>query len=320
VDLVLGRSAGLGSTLFAPVFLPRVPVVNLFDYFLHPHRHDLAEESGPDTPATYFHWRRTANAMDLLDLENGVRPWTTSRWQRDLFPPEYRDDFLVLHDGVDTRRFARRAGARRLGETGREIPAGMRVVSFVAGCLDRVRGFDRFVTLANELLRALPDLLVVVAGRARVERGVDVEFYGQDYPAHLFRGTALADPERFWCLGAVEQTVVADLLTVSDLHVYASRPYVVSRSLLEAMAAGCVVLAWDSEPVREFLTHAETGLLVSPDDPESAIRLALGALTDPAAHRPLGEAAAEQVRQRYARDVVLPTLAREFDRMAGRGL
>src|SRR5262249_31636613 len=32
VDLVLGRTAGLGSTLFAPVYLPRVPIVNLFDY------------------------------------------------------------------------------------------------------------------------------------------------------------------------------------------------------------------------------------------------------------------------------------------------
>src|SRR5262249_14192961 len=56
VDVVLGRSAGLGSTLFAPVSLPGVPVVNQFDYYLHPHAHDLAEEAGPDTAAAYFHW------------------------------------------------------------------------------------------------------------------------------------------------------------------------------------------------------------------------------------------------------------------------
>src|SRR6516225_7421263 len=31
VDLVLGRSVGLGSTLFVPVSLPGVPIVNLFD-------------------------------------------------------------------------------------------------------------------------------------------------------------------------------------------------------------------------------------------------------------------------------------------------
>src|SRR5262245_33260325 len=32
VDLVIGRSTGLGSTLFVPAALPGVPVVNLFDY------------------------------------------------------------------------------------------------------------------------------------------------------------------------------------------------------------------------------------------------------------------------------------------------
>src|SRR3954447_531800 len=39
VDLVLGRSAGLGSTLFVPPFQPGVPVVNLFDGFTHAHAH-----------------------------------------------------------------------------------------------------------------------------------------------------------------------------------------------------------------------------------------------------------------------------------------
>ena len=74
VDLVLGRSAGLGSTLFAPVFASAAPIVNLFDYFLHPHTNDLAAEADSEMPVEYFHWRRSANAMDLLDVENGVVP------------------------------------------------------------------------------------------------------------------------------------------------------------------------------------------------------------------------------------------------------
>jgi glycosyltransferase involved in cell wall biosynthesis len=318
VDLALGRSAGLGSTLFVPVYRPGAPVVQLFDYFYHPHRHDLADEAGPDTPPGYFHWRRTANAMTLIELENGVTPWTPTAWQRDLFPPEYRGDFLVLYDGVDTRRFVRPPGARR-AVAGRAIPDGARVVSFVAGCLDRLRGFDRFLTLANALVWALPDVLVVVAGAPQVDRGLDVEFYGQDYPAHLLRQTPLADPERFWFLGPAPQAVVAELLAASDLHVYPSRSYAVSRSLAEAMAAGCVVLAWDSEPVREFVAHGETGLLISPEDPESAVQTARAVLADRARHRPLGEAAARRVRERYAQDVVLPALAREFDRLVQRG-
>jgi glycosyltransferase involved in cell wall biosynthesis len=158
-----------------------------------------------------------------------------------------------------------------------------------------------------------------VAGSPQVDRGLDVEFYGLDYPAHLFRQAPPADPERFWLLGPVTESVVAELLAASNLHVYPSRSYAVSRTLGEAMAAGCVVLAWDSEPVREFVAHGATGLLTPPDDPEAALRLARAVLADPAGHRPLGAAAAWRVRERYAQDVVLPALAREFDRLAERG-
>jgi glycosyltransferase involved in cell wall biosynthesis len=318
VDIVLGRSAGLGSTLFLPVLLPRVPVVNLFDYYLHPHQHDVADGASPKTPPAYFHWRRAANAMDLLDLEGGLTPWVPTRWQRDLYPPEYRDDFVLLYDGVDTRRSLRVPGRPRT-VAGRAIPPGTRVVTFVARCLDRVRGFDRFLVLANRLHHARPDVLCVVAGEPTVQRGLDVEFFNRDYRAHALAQTPPHDPERLWFLGAAPPAVVTELLTASDLHIYPGRTYAVSRSLVEALAAGCVVLAWDTEPVREILTHGQTGLVVAPDDADAQERLALAVLADPTALRPLGQAAAALARERYAQDVTLPQLAALFDRLTAGG-
>lgn len=314
VDLVLGRSAGLGSTLFVPVALSGVPIVNYFDYFYHAHAHDLAEEAGPDTPHSYFHWRRAGNAMDLLDLENGVVPWTPTRWQCDLYPPEYRQDFLVLHDGINARHFPQRSGTTRT-IAGRSIPKETRVVSFVAAALDRVRGFERFMELANRLARNRPNLLFVIAGGTPVQHSLDVQFYNQDYRAHVLRQSPPHNPERFWFLGAVSEHVVSELLGASDLHLYPSRPYIVSRSLLEAMAAGCVVLAWDTTPVREVIRHGQTGLLVSAEDVDVQERQAGAVLDDPGAFRPLGEAAAELVRGQYAQEVTLPQVAAQFDRL-----
>ncbi len=156
VDVVLGRTAGLGSTLFAPVSYPGVPIVQFLDYYVHPHAHDLYADDGPNLPPEYVHWRRSANAMDLLDLENGVIPWTATRWQRDLYPPEYRSDFVVFHDGIDAVRFAGRRGdgGRRGPRTvaGRAISDDTKVVTFVSRRLDRLRGFDRFLDLANRLM------------------------------------------------------------------------------------------------------------------------------------------------------------------------
>jgi glycosyltransferase involved in cell wall biosynthesis len=314
VDLVLGRSAGLGSTLFAPVHLPGTPVVNLFDYFYHAHRHDLAETELAAAPAEYFYWRRGANAVDLLDLENGVTPWAATAWQRDLYPAEYRDGFVVLHPGVDTDRFRRRERRQRR-VAGRAIPDAAKVVTFVARGLDRVRGFDRFVRLANRLLALYPDVICVTAGAPAVQRGLDVEHYGRDYATHVLGQAPPHDPARFWSLGFVPPATVAELLAASDLHVYPSRTYPVAASLLEAMASGRVVLAWDGEPLREVLTPGRDSLLVPPDDEDAALRLARAVLDDPAGHAPLGEAAAALVRERYAEDVTLPHLVSLFERL-----
>jgi len=315
VDLVVGRSAGLGSTLFTPVVLPGVPVVNLFDYFLHPHRHDLADEAGPETAGDYFHWRRAANAMDLLDLENGAVPWTPTRWQRGLFPAEYHSDFFVLHHGIDVPHLAERD--ERI-VAGRRISAETKVVTFVARHLERLRGFDRFVDLANRLTKRRSDVLCIAVGAPLVQRGLDVEFFNREYKSHVLELVPPYDPERLWFLGAVAPPVVAEVLAASDLHVYPSRTYPVSCTLVEAMASGRAVLAWDTPPVRELVTDCQTGLLVEPGDLDGAEQLALMVLEDRIAHRPLGKAAAASVHESYSRDVVLPRLARFLNEVATR--
>jgi glycosyltransferase involved in cell wall biosynthesis len=316
IDLVLGRSAGLGSTLFVPVFQPGVPIINLFDYFYQPRAYDLTADVSKDIPDAYWHWRRAANAIDLLDLENGVTPWAPTAWQRDLYPEVYRADFLLQHDGVGIVRGRQPSGSAPRTLFGRTVMAQARIVTFVSRTLDRLRGFDRFVTLANRLLRARADVLCVVLGAPVVRRGLDVEFFGQDYRAHVLARQPLHDPGRVWFVDLARPSQVADVLAASDLHVYPSRPYPVARSLLEAMGAGCVVLAADAPPVREVIEPGRTGLLAPDDDPDAWERLALEALRDPAAHRPLGEAAAEHVRARYARDVTMPALAEGFASLA----
>ena len=44
---------------------------------------------------------------------------------------------------------------------------------------------------------------------------------------------------------------------------------------------------------------------------------AVAVLADPAAYRPLGDAAAAMVRERYSQDACLPRLAEQFSLLAG---
>ncbi len=311
VDVILGRSAGLGSTLFAPVHYPAAPVVQFFDSYYDP----KGPEADPGQPEAFGHWRRAANAVELVELENGVTPWTPTEYQRGLFPAEYRDDFLVLHDGVETRGLpARDRGRLVVGD--RTIPESAPVVTFVARSLDHVRGFDRFAALVERLQRESPDLVAIAAGRPVVDRTLDHAHFGRDYPALVLAGRPAIDRDRLWLPGILAPADLRALLARSDLHVVASRPHAASRSLVEAMAAGCAVVAFDTEAVREFVEDGVSGRVVRDDD--SACEAASILLRNRDAARGLGEAAREVARCRYARDVTLPDLAARFDRLVMR--
>lgn len=311
VDLVLGRSDGLGSTLFAPVACPGAPIVQFFDGYHDPTRREPGDESEAE-PEAYAHWRRAANAIELVDLENGVTPWTPTEYQRSLFPAEYRDDFVVLHDGVETRGLPPR-NRDRLTVGDLTVPAGARLVTFVARSLDRVRGFDRFVVLVDRLQAEFPDLIAVAVGSPVVDHPHDHAHFGRDYSAILLGRGAVRDPDRLWLPGLLPATEVRRLFARSDLHVYPSRPHPASRSLVEAMAAAGLVLAWDSEAAREFIEPDGTGMVACSED--GLASRSRDALRSPDAHHPLGVAAGERIESRYSRDATLPRLVNLFDRL-----
>jgi glycosyltransferase involved in cell wall biosynthesis len=62
--------------------------------------------------------------------------------------------------------------------------------------------------------------------------------------------------------------------------VYLTYPFVASWSLREAMAAGCAIVASDTAPVREFVTHRRTGLLAPFLEPRTIAERVLEVLED----------------------------------------
>jgi glycosyltransferase involved in cell wall biosynthesis len=313
-DLVVGHS-GFGSTLFLGE-LWSAPIVNYFEYYYHPHGSDM--DYRPDFPPAEIDFLRSRarNAMILLDLDNCAAGYAPTAWQRSLFPAAWQPKIDVIHDGVDTAVWRRRTVPRRIGDEA--VPDDVRIVTYVARGLEAMRGFDIFVRVANRIAAALPNVLFAVVGSDRVHYGNDLSHV----KAKTFREHVLAterpDLSRFRFLGTLPADRLAEVLSVSDLHLYLTVPFVLSWSLLDALACECVVLASDVPPVREVIADGRTGLLGGFFDVDGLTAAALRVLKDPAGWRSLGRAGRALVEERYQLDVTFPLLTGLFERAARR--
>ncbi len=303
-DLILGHS-GFGTTLFLKELFP-CPIINYFEYFYHPHHSDM--DFRPDFPPEELDFlrARARNAMILLDLEACAAGYTPTHWQWSLLPTAFAPKVKILHDGVDTETWRRRPLPRRIGKE--TIADDVRVVTYVARGLESMRGFDIFVQVAKRIAAAMPNVLFLVVGSDRVCYGNDLRHVkAKTFREHVLKAER-PDLTRFRFLGTVPPVQLAGILSLSDLHLYLTVPFVLSWSLLNALACECVVLASDTAPVREVLAHEKNGLLGEFFDVEGLTAQALRVLKDPLAFRPLGTAGRATIEERYSGDRAHPKL------------
>ncbi|PZW46844.1 glycosyl transferase family 1 [Humitalea rosea] len=124
-------------------------------------------------------------------------------------------------------------------------------------------------------------------------------------------------------IGRVPYPALLALFRVTAAHLYLTYPFVLSWSMLDAMACGVPLLASATAPVLEVVEEGVNGRLVEFFDPEAIARGLAAMLADPAALRPLREAARRTVVERYdLRRVCLPqqlALVEAVARMGARG-
>jgi len=185
-----------------------------------------------------------------------TRSYADSLW----LPGAVRRRVEIVPTGADVARFSPdRIGTevRERHGLGPEAPLVLFVGSLATG--NRYKGVDTLIEAVPTIMRRVPSVRVMIVGGGGLLPGLKMQArkLGVD-------GTVVF-------VGAVENERLPEYYGASDVFVLPSVPGGPENSplvLFEAMASGKPVVASRLPGVCEIVRHGETGLLVSPGEPD----------------------------------------------------
>jgi len=289
---------GWGESLFVKDVFPDCRLVHFCEFFYRAEGQDVGFD--PEYPSHLDETLRLRirNAPHLLSLDAmdlGISP---TQWQRSCFPLPYQSNIAVVHDGIDTDHVRPNPEASFTLPNGRQLTQRDEVITFVNRNLEPSRGFHTFMRALPDLLQRRPQAQIIIIGGDEVSYGSPSRF--GSYRAQMLDelGEKL-DLSRIHFLGKVSYGHYLLALQVSTAHVYLTYPFVLSWSMLEAMAAGCLVIGSRTAPVVEVIEDGQNGLLVDFFSPDDIVQRVVDVCTHPDQMAALRRAARQTILERY---------------------
>ena len=308
-DVIVGHS-GWGETLFLKEVWPKARLIVYAEFYYKGRGADVGFD--PEfSPATFdqvmiAQGRAGHLGQALVHADAGVCP---TEWQASTYPASIRGMLQVIHDGVDTDVMMPNPVATLALPDGRILRAGDEVLTFVNRNLEPYRGYHIFMRALPAVLRARPNAQVVIVG------GDEVSYGAAPKGAKGWKEHFLAevrddlDLSRVHFMGKIPYPQFVSLMQISRAHAYLTYPFVLSWSMIEAMAAGCHVVASNTAPVAEAITNGVNGTLVDFFDVGAWSAALTQALAEPERYEALRVAARQTALTHYdLRRVCLPRM------------
>lgn len=246
----------------------------------------------------------------FLAVERFLARWTTciltvSGSQAEELAARYRicarERIRVMPLGLDLDRFQAGDQARLRDEFRAEVGAGETPIVSIVGRLVPIKNHDLFLEGAARLLqRGVAATFVVVGGGPEEAR-----------LRERARADGLGDRVRFLGWRSDLERIYAG----SDVVALTSRNEGTPVCLIEALAAGCAIVATDVGGVRDVLEGGRAGLLVPGDDADAFARAVERLLADEPLRRSLTERGPDSARQRFTVQRLLHDMAALYDEL-----
>ncbi|MDR6627995.1 glycosyltransferase [Caulobacter segnis] len=261
-DLIIGHP-GWGETIHLSEVFPGVPQIAFGEFFYKSSGGDVGfdKEFEKNEPVSDMRVHAKNLGMALAYSEADVIVCPTA-FQASTLPKGLQHRIRVFHEGVDISNASRKPDATFKLPDGRVLDRSKPVITFINRNFERLRGFHIFMRALPAFLEACPEAEVLLIGR---DGG---KGYGAALPGgKTWKGVMLdevgdrLDMGRVHFTGPVTHSDMIAAMSISWAHVYYTYPFVLSWSLVEAMACECLILGSDTAPVRDAITPGENGVL-----------------------------------------------------------
>ena len=287
---------GFGNGMYLRDVFPEAQRIGLFEWYYNSIGADvdfLRQGQVTEDQALRLRGWNAQTLLELADCDIGVVP---TKWQLKQFPKHFNSRLEVIHEGVDLNQMENVKNNNSCTLECLKDLSGKEVLTYVSRGFEEYRGFPQVMKTIEILQKKRPNLHVLIAGADVVAYGScrsDGRTWGQWAKQDL-----KLDLGRTHWLGPLQTDQYHEVLARSTVHFYLTVPFVLSWSLIEAMAAGCCIVASDTAPVQEVLQDNVNARLV--DFFSSQIQAeAIGSLLDDAAERERLAAAAQVASKSY---------------------
>lgn len=301
-DVIIAHPAW-GESLFLKDVWPAAKLGIYCEFFYHAQGADVGfDPEFPVDEASEVCRLRMKNLAHMLHFESADAGISPTYWQASTFPQAFRDKITVVHDGIDCDVVAPNPAVSLTLHNGLTLTRQDEVITFVNRNLEPYRGYHIFMRALPELLRRRPKAHVLIVGGDKVGYGglpEGAQTWKDIFIREVSSKISAANWARVHFLGNIPYPHFISLLQLSTVHVYLTYPFVLSWSLLEAMSAGCAIVASDTQPLHEAIKHDDTGRLVNFFDAQALADEVCSLLDQPEARARLGRNARQFAQDNY---------------------
>jgi glycosyltransferase involved in cell wall biosynthesis len=285
---------GWGEGLFLKDVFPQAKIIHYFEFYYQGSGSDTGFD--PEFPNTFddqlrVRIKNSTQLHSLIGCDSGISP---TNWQKTRYPTELQHKIEVIHEGIDTTVVCPNPNAS-VTINGKRFQLGDELITYVARNLEPYRGIHTFMRSIPAIQSKRPNARIIIVGGNDVSYGKKLpegETYRQRYCAEI---KDMVDWSKVFFVGNLPYADYLKVLQVSAAHVYLTYPFVLSWSMLEAMSAGCLLIASNTAPVKEVIEHGENGLLFDFFDHEELSMLVAQALENMTGYQNLRNSARNKI-------------------------